>query len=157
MFCSAGTFSPQGLHRLCLYPPELVVTYRVSPFSACVLRSISLSIPGVPSLDDCLLPEGPARLPGRQAAHVLQSRCGPDAVAPLHHWGQDGGLCPLCLRLPALLWDFHRQPLVRLQQNFVSVNSIKELIKVLISHETTKHFTTIKVWPVHSHTSRWQC
>lgn len=65
-FCSVGTFSLQGLHKLqlCLHPPDLVLTYRVSPLPAFVLRSVGLSFPCVPSLDDRLLPEGPARLPG---------------------------------------------------------------------------------------------
>lgn len=80
----------------------------VSVLFACILRSVCLSIPGFPGLDDSFLPEGPARFPGRQAAHVLQGCCGTNAVAPLYHWGQDGGLRPLRLRLPALLWDLHR-------------------------------------------------
>lgn len=37
---------------------------RISPLPACVLRSVGLSVPCVLSLDDRLLPEGPARLPG---------------------------------------------------------------------------------------------
>lgn len=76
-------------------------------------RSLSLGITGVIGLDDRLLPEGPARLPWRQAAHVLQGHDHPDVVALLHHRSEDCGLCPLCLRLPALFWNIYRQPLVR--------------------------------------------
>lgn len=76
-------------------------------------RSLSLGLSGLSGLDDRLLPEGSAGLPWRQAADVLQGRDRPDAVALLHHWGEDRGLRPLCLRLPTLLWHIHRQPLVR--------------------------------------------
>lgn len=76
-------------------------------------RSICLGLLGLTGLDDCLLPEGPPWLPRRQAAHVLQGRDRPDAVALLHDWGEDRGLCSLRLRLPALLRHIHRQPLVR--------------------------------------------
>ena len=80
----------------------------------CLSRSLGLGLLGLFGLDDRLLPEGSAGLPRRQAAHVLQGRHHPDAVALLHHRGENCGLCPLRLRLPALFRHLHRQPLVRL-------------------------------------------
>ncbi len=108
---SLSLFFTQMSFHLCLFLLFLLFFLSVSPF-ICLSRSLSLGLPGLSGLDDRLLPEGSPGLTRRQAAHVLQGCDHPDAVAFLHHRGEDCGLRPLRLRLPALLRHIHHQPLV---------------------------------------------
>lgn len=75
-------------------------------------RYDSSSLPCLPGLGSRFLPEGLARVSWWQEAHQLPSCHYPVLLALLHYSCEGHHLCPVCLRVPTLLWHLYCPTLV---------------------------------------------